>query len=232
MKVATINFSGNNGKTTLAEHVFAARMPGALQLTIETINAGNEDIEKVRGKDFGQMMEAVMLADQAIVDVGASNVEDTMKLMKQYSGSHEEFDYFVVPAVKESKQLEDTLATIQALSSLGVPAKKIRVVFNKVEVDDDVESDFYPLFAMHQAKKNFTLNPSAVVYSSDIYKQLRALKKSIPDLLEDPTDWRKKLKEAANEDEKITAVKMISLKRLAVSACENLDDVFKALTAK
>lgn len=54
MKVATINFSGNNGKTTLAEHVFAARMPGALQLTIETINAGNEDIEKVRGKDFGQ----------------------------------------------------------------------------------------------------------------------------------------------------------------------------------
>nr|ATZ71593.1 hypothetical protein [Enterobacter sp. HP19] len=51
-------------------------------------------------------------------------------------------------------------------------------------------------------------------------------------MLEDPTDWRKKLKEAANEDEKITAVKMISLKRLAVSARENLDDVFKALTAK
>ncbi len=35
-------------------------MPGALRLTIETINAGNEDIEKVRGKDFGQMMEAAM----------------------------------------------------------------------------------------------------------------------------------------------------------------------------
>nr|ATZ71592.1 Stability protein StdB [Enterobacter sp. HP19] len=131
MKVATINFSGNNGKTTLAEHVFAARMPGALQLTIETINAGNEDIEKVRGKDFGQMMEAVMLADQAIVDVGASNVEDTMKLMKQYSGSHEEFDYFVVPAVKESKQLEDTLATIQALSSLAFLPKRLELCLTR-----------------------------------------------------------------------------------------------------
>ncbi|WP_407200939.1 hypothetical protein [Enterobacter cloacae] len=31
---------------------------------------------------------------------------------------------------------------------------------------------------------------------------------------------------------RLPAVKMISLKRLAVSARENLDDVFKALTAK
>ncbi|KAB1469124.1 hypothetical protein FZI27_20280 [Cronobacter sakazakii] len=232
MKVATINFSGNNGKTTIAEHVFASRMPTALYLSVETINAGNEDVDKMRGKDYGQLQEELMMADDAIIDVGASNVEDFMKLMKQYAGSHEEFDYFVVPAVKEHKQLEDTLATIQALAALGIPAKKIRVVFNKVEVDDDIESEFYPLFAMHQKNKNFTLNTGAVIQSSEIYKQLRAYKKSIPELLDDPTDWRKKLKEAQSEEEKVTAVKMISMKRLALSARDNLDNVYKALTSK
>ena len=232
MKVATINFSGNNGKTTIAEHVFAPRLPNARFFAVETINAGNEESEKVRGKDYGQLQEEIMMADDAICDVGASNVEDFMKLMKQYHGSHEEFDLFVVPAVKESKQMEDTLATIQALSSLGIPAKKIRVVFNKVEVDDDVETEFYPLFAMHKAKKNFTLNTDAVVQSSEIYKLLRSFKKSIPDLLDDPTDWRARLKAAANDDEKILAVKMISMKRLATSAQENLDTVYKALTGK
>ena len=41
-----------------------------------------------------------MPLDAAIIDVGASNVEDFLKLMQQYDGSHEEFDYFVVPVVK------------------------------------------------------------------------------------------------------------------------------------
>ena len=45
-----------------------------------------------------------MKLDDAIIDVGASNVEEFIKSMQQYDGSHEEFDYFVVPVVKEKKQ--------------------------------------------------------------------------------------------------------------------------------
>lgn len=232
MKVATINFSGNNGKTTLSDHLFAPRIAEAFRLSVESINAGGEDVEKMRGKEFGQLQEELMMVDNAIIDVGASNVEDFMKFMKQYVGSHEEFDMFVVPAVKEHKQLEDTLATIQALSAIGVPAKKIKVVFNKVDVDDDVENDFYPLFAMHAKNKNFTLNSKAVVQSSEIYKQLRSFKKTIPELLEDQTDWRKKMKEATSEEEKVNAVKMISMRRLAISAQSNLDEVYKVLAGK
>lgn len=232
MKLATINFSGNNGKTTLSEHLFSTRIPAALYLSVESINAGNDEVEKLRGKDYGTLQEEVMMAENAIIDVGASNVEDFMKLMRQYNGSHEEFDFFVVPAVKENKQLEDTLATIQALSSIGVPAKKIKVVFNKVDVDDIIEDDFYPLFAMHKQNKNFTLNVDAVVHSSEIFKLLRTYKKTIPELLEDKTDWRVKLREAKTEDDKILAVKMISMKRLAISAQSNLDHVFKTLTGK
>ena len=62
------------------------------------------DVEKMKGKKYGSLVEELMKLDDAIIDVGASNVEEFIKLMQQYDGSHEEFDYFVVPVVKEKKQ--------------------------------------------------------------------------------------------------------------------------------
>lgn len=44
--------------------------------------------------------------------------------MSQFDGSHEEFDYFVVPAVSEKKQQIDTVNTIETLAALGVPRRK------------------------------------------------------------------------------------------------------------
>ena len=35
-----------------------------------------------------------MTLESAIVDVGASNVEEFIKQMGQFDGSHEEFDFF------------------------------------------------------------------------------------------------------------------------------------------
>ena len=71
-----------------------------------------------------------MNLESAIIDVGASNVEEFLKLMQRYSSSHEEFDYFVIPVVKERKQQVDTMNTIRALAELGIPKNKIRLVFN------------------------------------------------------------------------------------------------------
>ena len=39
MKVAVINFSGNVGKSTIAKHLLASRMPNAMSYSVETINA-------------------------------------------------------------------------------------------------------------------------------------------------------------------------------------------------
>ena len=50
------------------------------------------------------------------------------------------------------------------------------------------------------------------------------------DLLEDPTDYRQKLREATEQAEKEHCVQMVALKRLSVTANENLDQVFKAIT--
>lgn len=232
-KVAVLNFSGNVGKTTVAAHLLAPRMPGAQIFSIESINAGADadglDVEKMKGKKFGELVDQLMPLDTAIVDVGASNVEDFLKLMQQYHGSHEEFDYFVVPVVKEKKQQSDTVNTIRALQKIGIDRKKIRLVFNMVEVDDSVTSDFAPLFGLAQSEKSFVINESAVIYANEVFERLKALGKSLGEVTSDKTDYRAKLRTETKQEDKDFAVQMVAVGRLAVTANKNLDDVFRVL---
>lgn len=234
MKVAIINFSGNVGKTTIAKQLLAPRM-NAPEFAVETINAGASDystgVERIKGKEFGDLQEELMQLESAIVDIGASNVEEFIKLMNQFEGSHEEFDYYVVPAVSEKKQQADTVNTIKTLAGLGVPAKKIRVVFNKVDVDDsdDPSRQFGILCGFHEAEKRFRLLPDAVLFHNEIFERFRVLKKTVIEIVSDKTDYRAMLREADNEADKARAVSMISAQRLAKSAHKNLDDVYNAL---
>src|ERR1019366_9171704 len=149
-KVCVMNFSGNVGKTTVAGHLLKPRMGDAPIYSIESINTGADadglDVEKMKGKKFGDLVDEIMPLNSAIVDVGASNVEDFLKLMQQFSGSHEEFDYFIIPVVKEKKVQADTVNTIRALQKIGIDKKRIRMVFNKVDVDDDIRDEFAALF--------------------------------------------------------------------------------------
>lgn len=232
MKVAVINFSGNVGKSTVAKHLLLPRIAGAEFVSVESINADEGDGETVRGKQFGALQEQMLMIDAAVIDVGSSNVEDFVKLMRQYQGSHEDVDFFVVPAVKESKQIKDTIATIKTLATMGVPAKKVRVVFNRLETDETVEEAFYPLIAYHDDTKAFTLRPKAAIHFSELFQRLRTYNVTIGELLADPTDYKAKLREAKSADEKADAAARISMRRLAGSAQANLDAVFAAITAK
>jgi hypothetical protein len=231
MKIAVINFSGNVGKSTVAKHLLMPRMTGAEFIAVESINADEGSDETVRGKHFGQLQEQLLAVEDAVVDIGASNVEDVMKLMAQYRGSHEDFDIFVVPAVKEGKQVKDTIATIEALAAMGVPARKIRVVFNKLEADETVEEAFWPLFAYHRDSRAFTLEPKAVIHFSELYQRLRMHKTTIPELTVDATDYKGKIREAKDGAEKARLAALLSMRRLAFAAKENLDAVFSALVA-
>ncbi len=233
MKVAVINFSGNPGKTTLVDNLLAPRMR-AQKFQVETINAGastNDPAERLKGKNYGALQEDLMLLDSAIVDVGASNVEEFIKQMGQFAGSHEEFDYFLVPTVSEKKQQIDTVNTIETLAGLGAPPKKIRVVFNKVELEDanDVSHLFATIFGFYAETKRFTLRPDAVVFKNEIFERLHALQKTVSEIIADETDYRAMLREAKTEEAKSFAVGMISAQRLARSAHQNLEDVYKTL---
>lgn len=233
MKVVVLNFSGNVGKTTVAGHLLKPRMGNAPIYSVESINMGADadglDVEKMRGKKFGELVDELMTQDAAIVDVGASNVEDFVKLMQQFAGSHEEFDFFVVPVVKEKKAQADTVNTIRALQKLGIEKKRIRVVFNKVDVDETVADEFAALFGLAEAEKSCVVKPEATIYMNEVFERLKAVGKPLGEISADETDYRARLREAGTEDEKELCVRMVALKRLAVTANKNLDDVYRVL---
>lgn len=237
MKIAVVNFSGNTGKTTVSDSLLWPRM-GGVRFAIETINAGASDdaaeIERMKGRQFGELSEILLTEDNAVVDVGASNVEDFFKYMGQFAGSHEDFDYFLVPTVSEKKQQADTINTIKTLAALGVPRSRILVVFNKVEIDDadDLPHTFAAVLGFHEMEKKFTLKRDAVIYSNEVFERLRALKTNIAAVVEDTTDYREQLRAAQDEAAKEQAKRMISVQRLAKSAWQNLDQVYGSLFGK
>ena len=162
MKVLVSNLSGNVGKTLTAKYLLSPRMANAPIYSVESINSDGSESELIRGKQYGELLEALSLVEDAVVDVGASNIEEFIKLMKQYRGSHEDFDFIVIPTVGTTKQMRDTIATIEAFSEIGIPAKKLRVVFNMIDIDETPERVFSGLFAYHEKEHKFTLRPNAV----------------------------------------------------------------------
>lgn len=77
---------------------------------VETINSDGTEDETMKGKEFGDLLEALQLMDSAVVDLGASNIEVVMTIMRLYRKSLEDFDYYVVPVIPEPKQIRDTIS--------------------------------------------------------------------------------------------------------------------------
>lgn len=228
-KIVVLNFSGNVGKTTITTHLLAPRIPNAQVVSIETINSGGESDVKVRGKAFGQLQEDLQSINSAIIDVGASNIEDVIKLMAQYQGSHEDFDFFIVPVVPKEKQQIDTISTIKALAKLGVPAQKIRVVFNMVDPSEEPEHLFSGIRAFHEKEKKFTLCMDAVMHTNEVFAKLKASKLTMTEVLNDDTDYKAQIKTAKSSEEKTKYAELLSIKRLASGVVTELDSVFAAL---
>jgi hypothetical protein len=232
-KVATINYSGNVGKTMIAAHMLKPRMDVDRIFSYDTVNidasADGVDVEKVKGKHFRSMLEELMQVDNAIIDVGAANVEEFLLRMAQFEGSHEEIDFYVVPVVPDRKQQGDTVNTIRALSKMGVPKSKIRLVFNRVDVDESVDEDFHALFGLAKTEKSFVLNPDAVIYASEVFTLLKPLGKTVGDIMADQTNYREQLRQLTDPAQREACARMISIQRAAIPTNRNLDAVFATL---
>ena len=232
MKIIVINYSGNVGKSTVARHLLSPRNNNSQVISIESINSDGTENDAMRGKQFAELLESLAQLDDAVVDVGASNVEDFVTMMGKHRGSHEDFDYFIVPTVAKNKQQSDTISTIEGLATLGVPAKKVRVVFNMVEYDDKPERIFSGLIDYHSENKNFTLKPDAIIHMNELYGKLNGSEQNIIDLLNDQTDLKGLLKMATEGSEKLAITRRIAVKRLAAGVTEELDGVFKTLLSR
>ena len=229
MKLAVINFSGNVGKTTIARHLLAPRIPGARVLSIESINADEEQDHALRGRQFAELQEYLQVFDDAVVDIGASNVEELLSLMHRYRGSHEDFDCFVVPTVPSRKQQQDTIATLAELTRVGVPATRMRLVFNQVEDDSPIEQTFEPLLAFCSVSGVVQPRPTACISQNEIYARVRHADQSLIELAADSTDYKAEIAKASSASERLALAQKLATQRLARGVVPELDACFAAL---
>jgi hypothetical protein len=209
MKICVLNLSGNVGKTTLAVHLLGAVRPNAKIISVESVNnseAADVDslkVEELKASRFRDIYRELMIADDLIVDVGASNVAQFMDELTKYRSAIGEFDLIVVPTVPADKQQKDTIATIEWLSKLGIAGEKIRVVYNQHDGIDTIAHTYAHIFgyASDDGKQKACWLPYVIVTANDVFELIKSMRKTIAELANDPTDWkqvRNEAKAAAN----------------------------------
>lgn len=229
MKIAVINFSGNVGKTTVARHLLLPRIRGAELIAVESLNADEGQVQALRGRQFGELQEYLQTVDSAVVDIGASNVEELLSLMQRYRGSHEDFDCFVVPTVPPLKQQQDTIATLVELARLGVPASRLKLVFNMTEAGLAVEHSFFLVLAFIAEQPLAVANPACCLSSNEIYARIRGTGSDLATLARDDTDYKALIVKAQGSAEKLTLAQKLATRRLASGVVPELDACFAAL---
>ncbi|WP_169295553.1 StbB family protein [Advenella sp. EE-W14] len=233
MKIAVLNYTGSVGKTVIASHLLAPRLNNSQIFAIESTNetAGDLglDIDQLRGEQFGQLFRDLLILDDAIIDVGASNIEDFLAHMSKYEDAHTEIDLFVLPVIATGKAQRETIKTVSALVALGVERKRIQVLFNRV--DGPVEDDFLAILTYAEKTGEFIANPEVAVFENDVFELLAEQRTTIADVLADKTDYRQKLREADRKNKKLInqLTNMHSLQALAKPVNRQLDKTFMAL---
>ncbi|KPB84095.1 Stability/partitioning determinant [Pseudomonas syringae pv. maculicola] len=232
MKVVIINYTGTVGKTTIAANLLSPRMDGAPIYAIESINETAEnlglDVEKLRGNKFRELFKRLMLEDQAIIDVGASNVEDFMANLESFEEAHDEIDYYVIPITSGTKEQKETVSMIGMLAAMGIPASKIRLVFNRVK--RDVNTEFSIIISYHDRTQLFWINPQCSIFETELFDALSVKRISLNALMADDTDYKAMLKDksASIQDRELWS-DMYGLKLLAKGVNRKLDVVFTEL---
>jgi len=229
MKIAVINFSGNVGKTTVARHLLVPRLPGAELVCVESINADDGQGQALRGRQFGELQEYLQTVESVVVDIGASNVEDLLVLMRKYRGSQEDFDCFVVPTVPALKQQQDTIATLLELAQIGVPASRLKVVFNMVEDGADVARAFDTLLAFVAERPIAQADPRCCLGDNEIYERVKGADADIAALARDSTDYKALIAKARSTEDKLVLAQKLATSRLASGVLPELDACFAAL---
>lgn len=229
MKVAVTSYSGNVGKTTIARHCLLPRIKGAELISVESINADEGLGQALRGRQFAELQEYLQTVDDVVVDIGASNVEELLSLMRRYRGSHEDFDYFVVPTVPALKQQQDTIATLVELANLGVPAAKVRLVFNMVDDGFQPAQAFDTVLAFLAERPIALADLDCRLGTNEIYGRVKGLGIDLTAVAADDTDYKALIAKALDTAEKLALAQKLATRRLASGVVPELDACFAAL---
>jgi hypothetical protein len=229
MRLAVINFSGNVGKSTITRHLLAPRLPGARVIAVESINADEGQTQSLRGFQFGELQEYLQSVDDVVVDIGASNVEELMRLMHRYQDSHEEFDCFVVPTVPPPKQQQDTIATLVDLHAVGVSPDRIQVIYNMVDDREPLERTFHNLIDFLAQQPIASADARCRIGINEVYARIRGMGTDLAQIARDETDYKRLIAHASDRREKMALGQKLATRRLARGVVPELDACFAAL---
>ncbi|MEP7299632.1 MAG: StbB family protein [Burkholderiales bacterium] len=213
----------------MARHLLVPRIAGAELIAVESINADDGQTQAVRGTQFGELQEYLQTVENAVVDIGASNVEDLLALMRKYRGSHEDFDYFVIPTVPALKQQQDTIATLAELARIGIPVSKMKLVFNQVEDDARISELFASLIAFIEQHQFASASTLCKLGANEIYERVKGSGIDLAELVRDETDYKALIAKASGTVEKIALAQKLATRRLATGVVPELDACFAAL---
>jgi len=232
MKIAILSNSGNVGKTTVSREVFAINMDNPVLIEIETHNAGNEefakylnDYKKFTAEQVQDFYEELMLNDNVIVDVGASNMVAFFDKLSEY-GINNVFDKIVIPVTPDAKQQKDTLKTIIMLIELGTNPEIIYIVPNRVKSLINFEKDFE---VMVNASKDigFNFDKDYIIKDTTIFKDLEDAGKLLKDVIEDETDYVTLAKENPSERKKLINLDLV--KKAGKTLARDLKRVYQSI---
>lgn len=236
--IAVLSFTGKVGKSTIVNNLLIPRMPNAICISMETINLSGlndaGDSIRLKGREIDKLQNKLANAKSAVVDVGASNVESFMLGLTQQGGAHLDFDYFIVPIEADSSKIGETdeaIKTINALAAMGIEPERIKVVFNKLKPDSEVEEEARKIFNYHKKEKSFTLNKKATIHETPAFKALGEVKKTYGEMLADTTNYRARLKDIPMEKEveRLATVKMMRAQGCVQAIHGEFNTVFNAL---
>jgi len=232
-KVAIVNYSGSVGKTLAATYLFKPRMPTARFFALETINMsaadlGVKDVVSLKGGNVGELIEEIVFEDDAIIDIGASNIEPFLQGASRFEDALHEFDCFVIPVTPDDKAWQESIKTALALSKAGI--KKDKIIFLPNRIKNSPEDDIGEVYEWVKERKLATIHTKAAIYDSEIFEYLAHYKLSFEELLsEDPETFKKKAKETTDPDERAKAARRYRWMTLAAPVKRNLDSTYKIL---
>lgn len=234
MKIAVLSPVGKVGKSTICAHLLSPRMGDAPIFAVETQNEtvsalGLEVENKFKGDEFRKLFMKLAILDDAIIDIGASNVEDMIKkMLSMGEESHEEIDCFVVPVVPGSVEQRETIRFVKMLSEMGIAPEKIRIIFNKV--DEDVQDEFPAILGFAKMEKKCIANPKSAIFVAETFDLLSNKKLNVAGILADETDYKSLMRDTnLTEKERFHYQEMYTIRSFAKGAKRNLDAAFEAL---
>ena len=147
MKIAVLNYSGNVGKTSIVNEVLKPNLPDYEVITIDSVNVSGKEKIVFRGEDADKIFTELLVQENAILDIGSSNLEQYFDSSNENNELLEYIDTFIVPIVPAIKQQNDSIKTIKDLiNKFNIDPQKIFVVGNII--DKSEKSIFEDIFSI------------------------------------------------------------------------------------